>query len=78
MGNISWNGHGQNVLIHGVKEKRNITPTIKLDLSHVAKKLPPETQCSSKYKGRIEVMGRRGKRCKQLLDGIKETRKYIM
>jgi hypothetical protein len=29
-----------------------------------------------KIEGRIEVMGRRGRRWKQLLDDIKETRGY--
>jgi len=29
-----------------------------------------------KFEGRIEVMGRRGRRRKQLLDYLKETRRY--
>jgi len=29
-----------------------------------------------KIEGGIEVLGRRGRRCKQLLDNLKDTRKY--
>ena len=29
-----------------------------------------------KIEGRIEVTGRRGRRCKQILDDVKETRGY--
>jgi hypothetical protein len=29
-----------------------------------------------KLKGRLEITGRRGRRCKQLLDDLKEKRRY--
>jgi hypothetical protein len=29
-----------------------------------------------KLEGRIKIMGRRGRRCKQLLDDLKEKRRY--
>jgi hypothetical protein len=62
MENISWNGHAQNVLLHRVKEERDIIHTIKLDSSHIVKKLPSETHCSSKYTGKVRSDGKARKK----------------
>jgi hypothetical protein len=51
MENISWNDHAQNVLLHTVKEERNIIHIIKLYSSHIVKELPSETRSSRKYAG---------------------------
>jgi len=37
---------------------------------------PVKHVIDGKTEGRIEVLGRRGRRCKQLMDGLKKTRKY--
>jgi hypothetical protein len=38
--------------------------------------LPSETGIDGKIEGRIEVEGRRGRRCKHLQDDLKEKRGY--
>jgi hypothetical protein len=42
---------------------------------HISECLP-EHVIEGKIEGRIEVMGGRGRRCKQLLDDLEETRGY--
>jgi hypothetical protein len=32
--------------------------------------------CKGKLEGRIEIMGRQGRRCKQLVDDLKKKRRY--
>ena len=60
-GKISLTDHVRNVkVLLRIKEQRNI---YKL----------PSTTC---YKGKIEVTGRRGRRCRKLLDDLKERRGY--
>jgi hypothetical protein len=64
-----------------VKEERNIVHTIKRRkanwIGHILRR-----NCLLKYviegklEGRIEMTGRRGRRRKQLLDDLKEKRKY--
>jgi hypothetical protein len=52
MENISWNDNVQNPeVLHRVKEERNILHTIKLDSSHIVKKLPSEPRYSRKDTG---------------------------
>jgi hypothetical protein len=64
-----------------VKEERNILHTIKRRkanwIGHILRR-----NCLLKHviegtlEGRIEMTGRRGRRCKQLLDDLKEKRRY--
>jgi hypothetical protein len=63
-------------VLHRVKEERNIVHTIKRRLTGLV------TSCvrtayvtEGKIEGRIEGTGKRGRKCKQLLD-LKETRRY--
>jgi hypothetical protein len=49
---------------------------IKMDSSHIVNELPYETRYSRKEIGKDRSDGRRGRRRKQLLDGIKETPEY--
>jgi hypothetical protein len=65
----------------GVKEERNIQQTIKrrktsrighfLQRNYLLKHV-----IDGNIEGWVEVTGRQCKRCKQLLDGLKETRGY--
>jgi hypothetical protein len=82
MENISWTDRVRNEeVLHTFKEERNSLHTIKKSkatcigqilrrnylLKHVTE---------GKMEGWIEVSGRRGRRCKQLLDDLKEKRGY--
>jgi hypothetical protein len=68
-------------VLHRVKEKRNILQTIKRRkaswIGHILRR-----NCllrhviEGKFEGKIEMMGRCGRRCKQLLDDLKENRRY--
>jgi hypothetical protein len=68
-------------VLQRVKEKKNILQTIKgrkaIWIGHILRR-----NCLLKHvieaaiKGRIQVMGRRGSRLKQLLDDLKESRGY--
>jgi hypothetical protein len=79
---ISWTNHMRNEeVLHTVKVERNILHTIKRRkaiwigqilrrnciLKHVIE---------GKLQGKIQMMGRQGKRCKQLLYDLKEKRRY--
>jgi hypothetical protein len=67
-------------VLHGVKEDRNILHTIKSTkanwIGHILRR-----NCLLKHviegvlEGRIEIMGRRGRRRKQLLDDLKEKKR---
>jgi hypothetical protein len=68
-------------LLYRVKEERNIVHTIKRRkanwIGHILRRNCLLKQViEGKIKGRIEVMGRRGRRRKQLLDDLKEKRRY--
>jgi hypothetical protein len=82
MEKISWTDRVRNEeVLHRVKEDRNILHTIirrkanwignilrrNCLLKHVTE---------GKLEGRIEMTGRRGRRCKQVLDDLKEKRRY--
>ena len=79
---ISLTDHVRNEeVLHTVKEKRNILHTIKRRkdnwIGHMLRRnciLKPAID--GKIKGTIEVTGRRGRRYKQPLDGLQETRGY--
>jgi hypothetical protein len=68
-------------VLHRVKEERNIVHTIKRWkanwIGHIVRR-----NCLLKHviegmlEGRIEMTGRRGRRRKQLLDDLKEKRRY--
>jgi hypothetical protein len=65
----------------GVKEERNIQQTIKRKkanwIGHFLRRNCLLKQfIEGKTEGWVEVTGRHGKRCKQLVDGLKETRGY--
>jgi hypothetical protein len=68
-------------VLHRVKEERNILHTIKRRkanwIGHILRRnCLLKHVIEGKIKGRIEIMGRRGRRRKQLLDYIKERRGY--
>ena len=66
-------------VLHRVKEDRNIIHTIKIRkanwIGHMCRNCLLKHIIERKIEG-IEVTGRRGRRHKQLLDDIKETRGY--
>jgi ribosomal 50S subunit-associated protein YjgA (DUF615 family) len=71
----------QAVVSHRIKEERNIVHTLKRRkanwIGHILRRnclLKQNTE--GKIEGSIEVAGRRGRRCCQLLDDLEETRGY--
>jgi hypothetical protein len=82
MEKISWTDRVRNEeVLHRVMEEGNILHTIKRRkanwLGHILRK-----NCllkhiiEGKLEGRIEMTGRQGRRCKQLLDDLKKKRRY--
>jgi hypothetical protein len=68
-------------VLHRVKEQRNILHTIKIRnanwISHILRRnCLLKHVIEGKLEGRIEITGRRGRRRKQLLDDLKEKRRY--
>jgi hypothetical protein len=68
-------------VLHRVKEGRNILHTIKIRkanwICHVLlRNCLLKHVLEGKLEGRTEMRGRRGRRCKQLLDDLKEKRGY--
>jgi hypothetical protein len=66
---------------HRVKEDRNILNAIKRRnvnwLGHILRRnCLTKHVIEGKLEGRIEMIVRRGRRCKQLLDDLKEKRRY--
>jgi len=82
MEKISWTDHVRNEeVLLGVKEQRNILHEIskwKANwIGHILRRnFLLQRVIEGKIKGRIEVRGRRGRRCKKLLDDLKERRGY--
>jgi hypothetical protein len=79
---ISWTNHVRNeeVLLR-VKERRYILHEISKRKSNwichiLCRNCLLQRVIKGKIKGRIEVTGRRGRRCRKLLDGLKERRGY--
>jgi hypothetical protein len=82
MEKISWTDHVRNEeVLHRVKEERNILHKMKrrktnwIDHSFSRNCLLKHV-IEGKLEGRIEITGRRGRRRKQLLDDLKEKRRY--
>jgi len=64
-----------------VKEKKNILPTIKSRkaywIGHILhRNCLLKGIIEGKIEGRVQLMGRRGRRSKQLLDALREKRGY--
>jgi hypothetical protein len=79
---ISWTDRVRNEeVLHRVKEERNIVHTIKGRkanwIGHILRwNCLLKHVIEGKLEGRIGVTGRRGRRRKQLLDDLKEKRRY--
>jgi hypothetical protein len=82
MEKISWTDRVRNEeVLHRVKEERNILHTIKRRkanlIGHILRRnCLLKHVIEGKLEGRIEMTGRRGRRRKQLLDGLKEKGRY--
>jgi hypothetical protein len=68
-------------VLHRVKEERNILHTIKRRkanwIGHILRRnCLLKHVIEGKVEGRLEMTGRRGRRGKQLLDDLKEKRRY--
>ena len=82
MEKISWTDHVRNedVLLK-VKEQRNILHEIRKRkanwIGHILRQnCLPQRVTKGKIQGGIEVTGRQGRRCRKLLDDLKERRGY--
>jgi len=82
MEKISWTDHVRNedVLLR-VKEQRNILHEIRKRkancIRHILRRnCLLQRVIEGKIKGGLEVIGRRGRRCRKLLDNLKERRRY--
>jgi hypothetical protein len=81
MGKISWTDRVRNKVLHTVKEERNALHKIKRRkanwIGHILRRnCLLKHMIEGKLEGRIEMTGRRGRRSKQLLDDLKEKRRY--
>jgi hypothetical protein len=82
MEEIIWTGRVRNEeVLHRVKEERNIVHTIKRRkanwIGHILRRnCLLKHVIKGKIEGRTEVTGRRERRRKQLLDDLKEKRRY--
>jgi hypothetical protein len=82
MEKISWTDHVRNEeVLHRVKEERNILHTIERRkanwIGHILRRnCLLKHVIEGKLEGRREMMGRRGRRREQLLDDLKEKRRY--
>jgi hypothetical protein len=82
MEKISWTDRVRNEeVLHRVKEERSIVHTIKRRkanwIGHILRRnCLLKHMIEEKLEGRIEMMGRRGRRRKQLLDDLKEKKRY--
>ena len=78
---MGWADHARNEVFHRFKKERIILPTITRRkagwIGHIFRR-----NCflkhviEGKIEGRIEMTGRRGRRHKQLLDGLKERTEF--
>jgi hypothetical protein len=79
---ISWTDRVRfEEVLHRVKEERNIVHTIKSRkanwIGHILRRnCLLKHVIEGKLEARIEMTGRRGRRGKQLLDDLKEKRRY--
>jgi hypothetical protein len=81
MEKIIWTDRVRNKVLHGVKEERNILHTIKRRKAnwtgHILRRnCLLKHVIEGKLEGRTEMTGRRRRRCKQLLDDLKEKRRH--
>jgi hypothetical protein len=82
MEKISWTDRVRNEeVLHRVKEERNIVHTVKRRkanwIGHILRRnCLLKHVIEGKLEGRIEMTGRRGRRCKKLLDDLKEEKRY--
>jgi hypothetical protein len=81
MENISWTDHVRNEVLLRVKEQRNILHEIsKREANLIGQILLRnyvlQQVTEGKIKGGIEVTERRGRRCRKLLDDVKEMYGY--
>jgi hypothetical protein len=82
MEKFSWTDRVRNEeVLHRVKEERNILPTIKRRranwIGHILRRnCLLKRVIGGNIEGKIEVMARRGRMRKQLLDHVKETSTY--
>jgi hypothetical protein len=82
MEKISWTDRVRNEeVLHRVKEERNIVLTIKRRkvnwIGHILRRnCLLKHVIEGKLEGRIEITGRRGRRRNQLLDDLKEKKRY--
>jgi hypothetical protein len=80
---ISWNDHARNEsVLLTVKEQRNILHEISKRkanwIGHILfRNCLLQQVIEGKIKGGIEVTGRRGRRCRKLLDDLTERRGYL-
>jgi hypothetical protein len=78
MEKISWTDRVNNeAVLHKVKEERNILHTIRRRKANwIGHTLRRNCLLSHITEGKISRTRRRGRRCKQLLDVLKEARRY--
>jgi hypothetical protein len=81
MKKISWTDHVRNEVLHKVKEERNILHKIKRTkanwIGHIfCRNVLLKHVIEGKLEGKIGMTGRGGRRRKQLLDDLKERRRY--
>jgi hypothetical protein len=81
MEKICWTDRVRNEVLHRVKEERNVLHTIKRRktnwIGHILRRnCLLKHVIEGKVEGSIEMTGRRGGRRKQLLDDLKEKRRY--
>jgi hypothetical protein len=81
MEKIIWTDPVRNEVLQRIKEERNILPTIRERkanrIGHPScRNCLPKHVIEGKIEGRIEVIGRRGGRRRQLLDNLTEKRRY--
>jgi hypothetical protein len=78
MEKISWTDHVRNEVLQRDEEERNILHIMKRRKANKIDHFLRKNCLLIKHviEGRIEVTGRRGRRPKQLLDDLKETRVY--
>jgi hypothetical protein len=81
MEKISWSDHVRNEVLLRVKEKRNILHEISKRKANWIGQISRrncllQQVIEGKIKGGTEVTGRRGRRLRKLLDGLKERRGY--
>jgi len=79
---VSWTDNVENEkVLHKVKEKKEYPTTIIRRRANwnghiLCRNCLLERITEGKMEGTIELKGKQGRRCQQLLDGLEETRRY--